>query len=555
MDEPRPNTPVVIGLTSLVRAAWLPELILRLGHLWAMMGHDVAVIDGDPWGEAPAGWSADEPAEHALSELLGGAIIGVDTAPASMALSALLGLDEPPGALGLMLARGAEAPPSSPTARSVMSARHALRRARVGEARADVVLVRLPPLCEPVGQSLAANLVDVTVPLLSPLDLLKAGVFLARSAAMQAETHAVLPIELSASPIDEPLWLAHVGCAPAAQLSLHSADDEDQIDALVGALSDYLRPTLELPHPDPIEEILEADALERGRGAYLGFRRLLRQDQDDAMRFFRDALAGRSATLLSAAEALRAMDDEGLRPELLAYGLRYVVQKFRVAEPEPVSEYVAGLGERLLEAMRAGRLTERPTRLKIDVAYAMLNHGFYLKHIEAYDLDLAQAANRLLLEAADEVEDCGDCARLAEGFARHGLVCEQNRNAELALNLIALAEQRGLDTLIARRSAIDALWMFCEAEPTAPLLRLMMRLANDLMPLDPGYAHYALIGVWDIAGDKLRATDHLILLAKVDPKRLRMALEDSWLKRFFEGVATTRFFRSARKKGFKLSEL
>ena len=551
MDEPRANPPVVIGLTSLVRAAWLPELLLRLAHLWAMMGHDVAVIDGDPWGEPPEGWSADAPGDHALSELLGGAIIGVNTAPASTAFSALLGLDEPPGALGLMLARGADAPPASPTARSVVFARHALRRARVGEARADVVLVRLPPLCEPVGQALAANLVDVTVPLLSPLDLLKAGVYLNRSAAMQAETHPVLPVELSSSPIDESLWLAHVGCAPAAQLSLGAADDEDEIDALVGALSDFLRPTLDLPHPDPKEEILEADALERGRGAYLGFRRLLRQDQADALRFFRDALAGRSATLCSAAEALRAMDDEGLRPELLAYGLRYVVQKFRVAEPDPLSEYVAELGGRLLEAMRAGRITERPTRLKIDVAYAMLNHGFYLKHINEYDLDLAQAANRLLLEAAEEVEDKGDCARLAEGFALHGMLCGHARNAELALNLIALAEQRGLNTLIARRSALDALWAFIEAERKPALVRLQFKLANDLMALDPAYAHYYLVPAWTQANDKVRALEHFIELTKVDPARMRMAWLDPMFATYFQGAATPHFYKPRPKKGRK----
>lgn len=549
MDEPRPTTPVVIGFASLVRAAWLPELILRLAHLWAMMGHDVVVIDGDPWGEAPEGWSADEPAERSLSELLGGAVIGVDAAPATVALSALLGLDEPPGALGLMLARGAEAPPKSPTARSVMSARRALRGAMVGEAHADIVLVRLPPLCEPVGQALAANLVDVMVPLLSPLDLLKAGGFLARSAAMQAETHPVLPIELSANPIDEALWVAHVGCAPAAQLSLDAAEDEDQIDALVGALSDFLRPTLELPHPDPKEEILEADALERGRGAYLGFRRLLRQDQDDAIRFFRGTLAGRSATLRSAAEALRAMDDEGLRPELLAYGLRYVVQKFRVAEPDPVSEFVAELGGRLLHAMRAGRLTERPTRLKIDVAYAMLNHGFYLKHIEAYDLDLAQAANRLLLEAADEVEESGDCARLAEGFSRHGMLCGHTRNADLALNLIALAEQRGLDTLIARQAALDALWAFIEAERKPALVRLQFKLANDLMAIDPSYAHYYLVPAWTQAKDKVRALEHFVQLTLLSPDRMKMAWLDPMFADFFDGASTSHFFRSARKKG------
>ena len=143
----------------------------------------------------------------------------------------------------------------------------------------------------------------------------------------------------------------------------------------------------------------------------------------------------------------------------------------------------------------------------------------------------------------------GACLRLAEGYARHGALCKDNRNAELALNLVALSVQRGTKTLIVRQRALDVLWLFCGAAPTKPLLRLMMRLANDLMPLDPGYAHYALIGAWDIAGDKMRATEHFRQLGIVDEKRFKMALEDPWLQNFFLGGATPRFYKSAPKMG------
>jgi hypothetical protein len=558
MDEPRATTSVVIGLTSLARATWLAELAARLAHLWAMMGHTVALIDGDPWGEPPPGWAADEAVGRPLADLLSGAIIGVDTAVASAALSAALGEAEPPGALGLMTARGEDAPPALPRARSVVFARSALRNALVGRRRADVVIVRLPPLGELVGQALGANLVDVMVPILSPLELLNARTPLDHCAALQEEPRPIFPVELARRPLDPSLWLAHVGRAPAAQLKVSAQDDEDSIHELVGALSDALRPAVGLTHPDPAEATLEADALDQGPGAYLGFRRLLRQDREEAMRFFRDVLAGRGATVRSAVEALRAMDDERLPPELLAYGLRYVVQKFRVAEPDELSEVVLALGRRLLALARAGGLAERATRVKIDVAMAMLNYGFYLKEAGAYDHGLTREANRLLLEAAAELETAplpGALQRLAKGFARHGLLCEDNRNADLALNLITLAEQRGLPHLSARQATIDALWMFCEAEPTAPLLRLTIRLANELLPLDPSYAHYALMGLWEIAGDKVRATDHFFQLVVIDPARARMAMEDSWLRHYFQGVATTRFFRSTRKKGFKLSEL
>jgi hypothetical protein len=267
------------------------------------------------------------------------------------------------------------------------------------------------------------------------------------------------------------------------------------------------------------------------------------------MRFFRAVLAERSATLRSAAEALRAMDDEGLRPELLAYGLRYVVQKFRVAEPDPVSEFVAELGGRLLGAMRLRPLEPQTTRLKIDVAYAMLSHGFYLKHIEAYDLDLTQAANRLLLEAADEVELPGALLRLAEGFARHGMLCGHTRNAELALNLIALAEQRGIDTLIARQAALDALWAFIEAERKPALVRLQFKLADDLMAIDPAYAHYYLVPAWTQANDKVRALEHFVQLTILSPDRMKMAWLDSMFADFFADASTSHYFRSARKKG------
>jgi hypothetical protein len=549
MEQPRPSTPFVIGFTSLTRAAWLPELIAHLAHLWASMGHDVVMVDGDPWGAAPEGWVADEPGDRTMSELLDGAILGADTAPANVALSAALGEEVPSGALGVMFGRGEAKPPEAPTARSVLFARRALQNALVGMTRADVVLVRLPPLCEPVGQALGANLIDVLVPCLGPLDLPQAAPLLAQSAAMQATNILTLPVELSANPVDESLWRAILGQPPAAQLRVGRGGDE--LQTLVGELSDLLRPRVRLAHPDPMEAILEADALEHGEGAYEGFRRLIQRDEEEAMRFFRDTLAGRSATLRSAAEALRAMDDAGLGLGRLAYGLRYVVQKFRVAEPDPLSEYVQQLGERLLAAAREAPVP-RLTRLKIDVAFAMMNHAFYLRAIERHDLDLAQAANRLLLEATEEVEvskEAGDCLRLAEGFARHGALCNDNRNAELALNLVALSEQRGTETLIVRQRAIDVLWLFCGAAPTKPLLRLMMRLANDLMPLDPGYAHYALIGAWDIAGDKMRATEHLRQLGIVDEKRFKMALEDSWLEHFFLGVATSRFYKSVPMMG------
>ena len=560
MDEPPRSDPLVIGLSSLKRAAWCAELVAHVAHDWAMMGYTVAVVDGDPWGAAPDGWAADEPGDHTLSELLDGAVIGVNTALASIAMSAALGEVIPCGSLGLMLARGDKAPPEAPTARSVLFAREALHRALVGFQRADVVLVRLPPLCEPVGQALAANLVDVLVPLLSPLELPHAAPFLARSASMQATDHPVLPVELSANPIDVSLWRAFLGQGPAAQLRIGrgASEDGDELRALVSAFSDFLRPHAALAHPEPTEQILEADALEQSEGAYAGFRRLLARDVDDAMRFFRDTLAGRSATLRSAAEALRAMDDAAIRPELLAYGLRYVVQKFRVAEPDPLSGFVRELGERLLAAGRLEPLNDRVTRLKIEVACAMVNHARYLDSVGAHDPDLPQAANRLLLEATEEVERStklpGACLRLGEGFARHGMYCGHSRNAELALNLIALAEQRGVDTLIARQAALDALWAFIEGERNPVLMRLQFRLANDLMALDASYAHYYLAPAWTQAGDKVRALEHFVQLTILAPERMKMAWVDPMYKEFFHGAATPHFYKSARKKGFDPSE-
>ena len=559
MDELPRSAPRVIGLTSLTRAAWCAELIAYVAHDWATMGHNVAVIDGDPWGTTPDGWAADEPGDHPLSDLLEGAVIGVNTARASVAMSAALGEDTPTGALGLMLARGAKAPPEAPTARAVLFARRALHCALVGFKHADVVLVRLPPLCEPVGQALAANLVDVLVPLLSPLELPHAGPYLARSASMQAIDHPVLPVDLSANPVDVALWRAFLGQGPAAQLRVGQGGQQegDELRGLVSALSDFLRPHAALAHPDPMEQILEADALEQSEGAYAGFRRLLARDVNDAMRFFRDTLAGRSATLRSAAEALRAMDDVGIEPERLAFGLRYVVQKFRVAEPDPLSGFVRELGERLLAVGRREPRVERLTRLKIDVAFAMISHAFYLDSVKGHDPALPQAANRLLLEATDEAErseEPGDCLRLGEGFARHGMYCGHSRNAELALNLIALAEQRGVDTLIARQRALDALWAFIEGEQNPTLMRLQFRIANDLMALDAGYAHYYLVPAWTQAGDKVRALEHFIQLTIIAPERMKMAWEDPMYKEFFHGAATPHFYKSARKKGFDPSE-
>ncbi|MBK7758859.1 MAG: hypothetical protein IPI35_21180 [Deltaproteobacteria bacterium] len=124
--------------------------------------------------------------------------------------------------------------PGAPTPRAVQAARDALRRAFVAHERAHVVIVRLPPLSTALGLSLAAQLVDVLVPLV-PRAQLRCGLGAQPGVEPRGAELPVLPVEVNAaadwSAEDvEDEWLSLTRLVPIARVHpaiiVQSADDD-----------------------------------------------------------------------------------------------------------------------------------------------------------------------------------------------------------------------------------------------------------------------------------------------------------------------------------------
>ncbi|MBK9647159.1 MAG: hypothetical protein IPO67_18715 [Deltaproteobacteria bacterium] len=416
------SAPLIIGLTELEQQPWADVGAIVMAHALGGYGYRVVLLDADPCSAVLGPWGAALPQSGpSLLGLMRSWMVGFATVPATDEVLEILQDAELPGDIGFV--RAADAPmterPGAPTPRAVQAARDALRRAFVAHERAHVVIVRLPPLSTALGLSLAAQLVDVLVPLVPRAQLRDVALALSQVLSLRGAELPVLPVEVNAaadwSAEDaEDEWLSLTRLVPIARVHpaiiVQSADD-DRIGLPIAvaedftALADAVREHTRLPHPDAYEQVWEADAREDGPAAYAGFMRLIEADVAGAQRFFKASLAGRGATRRSAVEAMRAMVDSGVvGEEGIAEAFKYVVQKFRRVEPDALAEYVSEVGQSLLAALRLGTLRARAPRVLIDVADAQLSASFYRQTVGQTVDGLLDQAEALLLQASKEAK-------------------------------------------------------------------------------------------------------------------------------------------------------
>ena len=562
------SAPLIIGLTELEQQPWADVGAIVMAHALGGYGYRVVLLDADPCSSVLGPWGAALPQSGpSLLGLMRSWMVGFATVPATDEVLEILQDAELPGDIGFV--RAADAPmterPGAPTPRAVQAARDALRRAFVAHERAHVVIVRLPPLSTALGLSLAAQLVDVLVPLVPRAQLRDVALALSQVLSLRGAELPVLPVEVNAaadwSAEDaEDEWLSLTRLVPIARVHpaiiVQSADD-DRIGLPIAvaedftALADAVREHTRLPHPDAQEQVWEADAREDGPAAYAGFMRLIEADVAGAQRFFKKSLAGRGATRRSAVEAMRAMLDSGVvGEEGIAEAFKYVVQKFRIAEPDSLAEYTASIGERLLQGVRAGTIRQRATRVLIDVAESKVSAAVYRRTLRHSISDLLDGAEALLLEAGRSATEPADLLRAAEGLGRHARVAMTGRHSELAVFLLLRAIQAGAKLQIAQEITLDVLWFFAVGSGESRIILQHRSAAESMLTDHPGYAHYYLALNYGLVDDRREAIKHMGLLAPADFRRYEMAHEDPDIREYvFKDVGTPHFYSKSPKRG------
>ena len=562
------SAPLIIGLTELEQQPWADVGAIVMAHALGGYGYRVVLLDADPCSAVLGPWGGTLPHNGpSLLGLLRSWMVGFTTVPATDEVLEILQDTELPGDIGFV--RAADAPmqerPGAPTPRAVQAARDALRRAFVAQERAHVVIVRLPPLSTALGLSLAAQLVDVLVPLVPRAQLREVALALSQVSSLRGAELPVLPAEVNAaedwSADDaEDEWLSLTRLVPIARVRpayvVQSADD-DRIGLPITvaedftALADAVREHTRLPHPDAQEQVWEADAREDGPAAYAGFMRLIEADVTEAQRFFKKSLAGRGATRRSAVEAMRAMVDSGVvGEEGIAEAFKYVVQKFRIAEPDSLAEYTASIGGRLLQGVRAGTIRQRATRVLIDVADALVHGAAYRSAVSQSAVSGLNDAVTLLLAASGAVHGHSDTLRLAESLGHHARVARVGDNAERAVFHLMQAMRFGESLRITQQIALDVLWDFTVGSGEQRISAQHRALAESLLESDPGYAHYYLALHFGFLDDRREAVKHMGLLAQADFDRYEKAHVDPDIREYvFRDVGTPHYFSKSPKRG------
>lgn len=562
------SAPLIVGLTELEQQPWVDVGAIVMAHTFGAYGYRVVLMDGDPCSAVLGQWGATLPQEGpSLLGLMRSWMLGFVTAPATDEVLEILQDAEIPGDVGFV--RAADTPlndrPGAPTPRAVLAARDALRRSLVAHERAQVVIVRLPPLSTALGLSLAAQLVDVLVPLV-PQDALR-GVALALSQVMslRGAVMRVLPVEVNPaevwSPEDaEEAWLGLTQLMPIARVRpafiIENADDgriglPGSVAEDFTTLADAVREAVRLPHPDAEEQVWEADARDDGPAAYAGFMRLIEADAAEAQRFFKKSLAGRGATRRSAVEAMRAMVDSGaVNQEGIAEAFKYVVQKFRPEEPDALAEYVNEVGRSLLNALRAGALQARAPRVLIDVADALVSVAVYRQTVGQAVSALLDEAEALLLEASRGVDSQAEVMRLAEALGRHARAAKHGRHVDLAIYLVIKGMQKGVAQAQAERAVLDVLWDFVVGSGVDRIVQQLKSTSESMFTSNPGYAHYYLALHYGFLNDRREAIKHMVLLGQVDFDRYERAHEDPDIREYvYRDLGTPHFFSTAPMRG------
>lgn len=562
------SAPLIIGLTELEQQPWADVGAIVMAHALGGYGYRVVLLDADPCSAVLGQWGATLPQDGpSLLGLMRSWMVGFATVPATDEVLEILQDAELPGDVGFV--RAADGPmaerPGAPTPRAVQAARDALRRAFVAHERAHVVIVRLPPLSTALGLSLAAQLVDVLVPLVPRAALRGVALALSQVLSLRGAELPVLPVEVNpaedwSAEAAEDEWLSLTQLVPVARVRpafvVQSADDDRvglplTVAEDFTALADAVREHTRLPHPDAQEQVWEADAREDGPAAYAGFMRLIEADVAEAQRFFKKSLAGRGATRRSAVEAMRAMVDSGVvGEEGIAEAFKYVVQKFRPEEPDALAEYVNEVGRSLLNALRAGALHARASRVLIDVADAQVSAAVYRQKVgQAVGL-LLDEAEALLVEASPGAQAGAEVLRAAEGLGRHARARKTGRNVDLAVSLLVRAMMGGVEVGLVQERTLDVLWDFVVGSGEPRIVMQLKDVAESLLSDRPGHAHYYSALRCGFLNDRREAIKHMVLLGLTDFDRYEKAHEDPDIREYvYRDLGTPHFFSTAPMRG------
>ena len=561
-------SPKLIGFASETSWYGLPYGVLVTAGVWAAQGLRVLVVDAEPADLALTSLAHAQPqrgSQGAFVDLLRDRGVWPSAVDVSETLRAVLDQGKLLGSVSVVPAYDnmPSRRPAAPGASVVRAARDRLQRVELGGRVADVVLVSLPPLDSPFGVAVAANLLDALVLITSakPPALRRAGRSLAELGARRGDAMPVHLCERMGAQgredaRDDAAWLHHLKALP--ELTFYDLTPADfralahaaPLVADFTALAEHLHDQHGLPHPDPKARVQEAQA--KGDAALLldGFAELLRDDKAGALKFFREELAVLEGSRAAAVQAARAVADSPVcDADDLAFVVRYAVQKFRLAEPDPLAATMDSLGERLLVALRAGALRERQVRALIDVADARLHHAWLLRTRGQPTGDMERDAELLLMEAGETVEAAGDALRLALTLGTHARLAEHGRNLELAQDLLKLAMADGLAPTQARRRALDILWRFIRATGDEALVDQHKALSERILTESPGYAHANLILSYAWRGDKRTALEHFARLFVADPVVFHLVAQDPLYEDAFEHIGSPSFYKSAPKKG------
>ena len=560
--------PKLIGVAS--EASWygLPYGVLVTAATWAAQGYRVLVVDAEPADLALTSLAHAQPQrgdDAPFVELLRdrgarpGAVVVTETLGAALHKDLSAGLVAVVPAYDEMPSRR----PVAPGASLVTSVRERLQRVELDGRVADLVLVSLPPLDTPFGVAVAANLLDVLVLITSAkgTSLRRTQRSLAELGALRGEAMPVHLCERMGAKgrdveADNAAWLHHLKALP--ELTFYDLTPAD-FRALPGAaplladftrLAHHLRAQHGLLHPDPKARVQEAQAQRDPARLLDGFGQLLLDNKDEALEFYRETMAVLEGSRVAVVQAVRAVAESPVCDvNNLAYVFRYAIQKFRLAEPDPLAVQLDEHGERLLAALRAGEIREGHERLLIDVADARLHHAWLLREHGQPTGDMERVAERLLMEAGETVVKAGDALRMALTLGTHARLAQHGRNLELAQDLLKLAMADGLPPTQARRRALDVMWRFIRATGDESLVDEHKALSERILHESPGYAHANLILSYSRRGDNRTAVEHLAKLLFVDREVFDRVVQDPLYNDFFEHIGSSSFYKSAPKKG------
>jgi hypothetical protein len=388
------------GLSAASEASWygLPYGVLVTAATWAAQGYRVLVVDAEPADLALTSLAHAQPQrgeDASFVELLRDRGVWPGAVDVTETLRAVLGQERPSGSVALIPAYD-DMPsrrPAAPGASLVRSVRDRLQRVELGGRVADLVLVSLPPLDTPFGVAIAANLLDALVVITSAKGpaLRRVQRSLAELGALRGEA---MPVHLCErmgakgrdAEVDDAAWLYHLKALP--ELTFYDLTPAD-FRALPGAkplladftrLAHHLRGQHDLLHPDGKTRVQEAQAQRDPARLLDGFGQLLLDNKTEALKFYRDTMAVLEGSRVAVVQAVRAVAESPVCDvNDLAYVFRYAIQKFRLAEPDPLAAQMAEHAERLLAALRAGEIRECHERVLIDVADARLHHAWLLR--------------------------------------------------------------------------------------------------------------------------------------------------------------------------------